>query len=454
MCECASAFVPYQRRISVAGARTAPPKFQRKMEKKPTRLFNIAICLVVVLLSAAAVGVVVGVTLASRAADAINTTVVYNPPGAPPMPPMLPGMTSYEGSTMLAYFIGRHSRTPFAQPFCPAANQIDSLIPIPPVEPQPTYPYATCHEFYATESEQASLDANGEAADWCRGGSYFTFVGAGRNTQITNGGVQMWWRCDGPPCPGVLFIHGYPTSSWDTWSGVSKLLESTHRVCHVDHQGFGFSAKPRAPYYYSIYEHAAALNHFVTHVAMLTSFQIVTHDMGSSVGFAFLEKFVNVGTRLATPSFNVTHHTITNGNVWLPLSSLTFFQLALLDNTTGWAMEQGMTSNGYANAVGVYRPSLTGTSKADALGTTIAYQDGMRASNDVNQYLQQRACYENNWMAALNESSVPATLVWGRGGSGVHDGRERLRVERVALRATECARTLHQGSGWWALRVP
>ena len=75
------------------------------MEKKPTRLFNIAICLVVVLLSAAAVGVVVGVTLASRAADAINTTVVYNPPGAPPMPPMLPGMTSYEGSTMLAYFI-------------------------------------------------------------------------------------------------------------------------------------------------------------------------------------------------------------------------------------------------------------------------------------------------------------------------------------------------------------
>ena len=73
-----------------------------------------------------------------------------------------------------------------------------------------------------------------------------------------------------------------------------------------------------------------------------------------------------------------------------------------------------MTSNGYANAVGrLYRPSLTGTSKADALGTMIAYQDGMRASNDVNQYLQQRACYENNWMAALNESSVPATLVWG-----------------------------------------
>jgi len=319
---------------------------------------------------------------------------------------------------MIAWVLGQSLSGYFSQPFCPADTTAVQTIPD---ETQPTYPYSNCSEYYN--------GGGGDAGDWCRGGSYFLFAsGAGVNTALTGGGVRIWWRCDGPLTgPAVLFIHGYPTSSFDTWAPTSRLLESTHRVCHVDHQGYGFSDKPRAPYYYSIYEHAAALDHFVTHVAQLSSFAIATHDMGSSVGFAFLEKFYNPATRLSgatPPAYTITHHLITNGNIWLPLSQLSVMQLAYLDNRTGPLLETSVNDPASTFPSGTIcslfngqlNPFTGGRVPVDCDGIRSAtnYREGRRVTSELMQYLQQRACYESNWLSALNASTVNATLVWGQ----------------------------------------
>merc|ERR1712083_429532 len=41
------------------------------------------------------------------------------------------------------------------------------------------------------------------------------------------------------------------------------------------------------------------------------------------------------------------------------------------------------------------------------------YQDTPKIANELNQYLDQRACWEENWLDALLYSEVPTTLVWG-----------------------------------------
>lgn len=391
-----------------SNTRMAPEKATRTVPGAPLDkrklLFLVAALVVIGAPAAAIFPTYLGASSAAAAA----------PAAASPPPPLYPGMTDYSGGGMFTWGVNPANRMP--EPFCPSAAQMENLVPIPPVARQATYAYANACEQYYADADTARLDPNSAAADWCRGGAYFTFrSGAGRNIEISGGGVKIWWRCDGSASnPHVLFVHGYPTSSWDTWSDASNLLKSTHYVCHVDHQGFGFSQKLVAPYYYSIYEHAAALNEFVTNVAHLDAFTMVTHDMGSSVGFAFLEKFVNPATALSPPAFTLAHHIITNGNVWLPFSSLSFSQLALLDNRTGPLFEVMLTSLPYGrSAIGaLFKPPL-GSDALSSLGTISKFQDGRKNTNDLNQYLQQRACWESNWLGALNASAVPATLVWG-----------------------------------------
>lgn len=54
--------------------------------------------------------------------------------------------------------------------------------------------------------------------------------------------------------PTILFIHGFPTSSWD-WVPLWGTLNDTHRLVTLDLLGFGYSAKPD-PHRYSIHEQA------------------------------------------------------------------------------------------------------------------------------------------------------------------------------------------------------
>lgn len=261
----------------------------------------------------------------------------------------------------------------------------------------------TCHEYYTSSSIKSEA-----ARTWCNEGAYFTF-----SSKINSGkSVQIFYRCSGNRSnPALMLGHGWPTSSFD-FHKLAALLDASFYVCALDYPGFGFSDKPRVPYRYSIFEHADVIHDFVTRINPLKSFAYLTHDEGDSVGLQVLR--IYEATR-HPKAYTITHHFLLNGNVYLPLAHLTPFQKALLSNTTGPGMQRLIPGNVLAEGLARKMCSPPASfSEAEELATVFNYQRGTHVLHQTIQYLQERHEYENTWLAALSNSSIPATLIWGQ----------------------------------------
>ncbi len=82
--------------------------------------------------------------------------------------------------------------------------------------------------------------------------------------------------------PALVFLHGFPTSSYDYHRAFERLLKLKRRLVFFDHVGFGFSDKPQHDYEFTIHDHAEnALE--LMQILNIKSAHIVAHDMGDSV---------------------------------------------------------------------------------------------------------------------------------------------------------------------------
>ena len=98
---------------------------------------------------------------------------------------------------------------------------------------------------------------------------------------------------------------------------------------------------------------------------------------------------------------------MTNANIYLPLSNLTAFQTALLDDATGRATAAATTPEMLAAGLGAStfmpRRNLDDPEIA-ALAKCFAHNDGIRVLPDTIQYLHERAADETRWLeAAIRE---------------------------------------------------
>ena len=266
-----------------------------------------------------------------------------------------------------------------------------------------------CSEYYGNETSAP--------ARWCREGDYFWF----RSPTGNNNGsaIPLFYHCSGDPASArvpVLFAHGYPTSSFDLADVVAALApELAARelsVCAVDMAGFGFSAKPRAPWTYSIFDHAAALVDFATRVVPHERFALWTHDEGDSVGLRLLAQWLDA-TPPARP-FSVTHHLVMNGNVYLPLAKLTPGQQLLRSNRTGPVLESVLPSALLAEGLAhsAYSPPLS-RARAEELRGIFDFEDGTAVMHETIHYLDERAEHEDAWLDAWSRMPVACSLLWG-----------------------------------------
>ncbi len=85
----------------------------------------------------------------------------------------------------------------------------------------------------------------------------------------------------------ILFIHGTPSWSFD-FRHIIKFLKTQYRCIAVDHMGFGLSDKPEH-YDYSTMNHSGTLQAFVNYL-QLTEINLVMHDFGGPIGFAFANR--------------------------------------------------------------------------------------------------------------------------------------------------------------------
>lgn len=244
-----------------------------------------------------------------------------------------------------------------------------------------------------------------------------------RSTTAANNGTEVSVfarRCGTPGAPALVLVHGFPTSSIDYY-GLSRELSSEFDIHVLDFPGYGLSDKPPEPYVYSLYDDARLLVDAVTRVWRLSEYRMLAHDRGSSVAM------IAVGMLSGQdPPAAPVDLFLTNANIYLPLSNLTSFQTALLDDATARDTAAAVTPQMLAAGMGAgtFMPRRTlDDPEIAALAKCFAHNDGVRVLPDTIKYLHERAAGETGWLEALSTSPVNTTLAWG-----LHDSIAPLRV--------------------------
>jgi pimeloyl-ACP methyl ester carboxylesterase len=116
-----------------------------------------------------------------------------------------------------------------------------------------------------------------------------------------------------PPtsCPTLLFLHGFPTSSYD-FTKVASSFTTTHNVVTYDHLGFGLSDKPNRKYF--LRDHALNLDQVIRTIAG-DKVDFVAHDMGDKVLTEYLRLRYEEGESEVSISKTLGTIVFTNGGM-------------------------------------------------------------------------------------------------------------------------------------------
>ena len=259
-------------------------------------------------------------------------------------------------------------------------------------------------EFYNTNP-----DVGPDAELWGRGGSYFRWQSSqAENSQFPE--LNIFYRTFGDSDnPAIVMIHGWPTSSYD-FKELIRQLEKEYYIAVIDTPGYGFSDKPKGDYRYSIPDDAQLVDYFIREVLGLSRFTLLTHDKGDSVGFAFLTLYQQTDS----PAYQIDHHVILNGGIYLPLAELSAAQKYLTLPGFGRFMTRFiLTPDRFTTRLAeVYSPALTKKEQLN-MSSTFKYQGGTTVLPKTLRYLQDRRKLEKTWLQTLGRSEIPVTLIWG-----------------------------------------
>ena len=137
---------------------------------------------------------------------------------------------------------------------------------------------------------------------------------------------------------------------------------------------------------------------------------MLTHDKGDSVGFSFLSLY----QQKDAPAYQIEHHVILNGGIYLPLAELSSAQKFLTLPVFGRFMTLFiLTPDRFTSEVAkVYLPELTSEERLN-MSSIFNYQGGTTVFPKTLGYLEDRRKLETTWLQTLVQSDIPAALIWG-----------------------------------------
>lgn len=205
--------------------------------------------------------------------------------------------------------------------------------------------------------------------------------------------------------PALLFLHGFPSSSYD-WRHLLELLPDQEYAC-FDFLGFGLSEKPR-DHVYSLFDQADLAEAVVAQLGA-DEVVLVAHDMGTSVATELLAR--DIEGRLP---FRLRSVLLFNGSMVLERASLSASQ-KLLRGPLGPLAARFSNERTFRKGFGrLFSPShpLTAEEAADQWGL-IAYGGGNRILHKLIHYLRERVTYADRWHGALRDWDGELELAWG-----------------------------------------
>jgi len=238
-------------------------------------------------------------------------------------------------------------------------------------------------------------------------------------------------RREGTGAPLLLFLHGFPSSSYD-WRELFELRPGEASLT-FDFLGFGLSEKPR-DHLYTLAWQADAAEELVRRAGSPPVF-LVGHDMGTSVATELMARDL-----LGELEMNLTGAMLFNGSMLLHLAKPTLGQ-NLLRSRLGPLFARLTSEGGFrAQFSRVFSPEhpLSAEEAADQW-SLIAHNGGQRIAHKTINYMAERERFTDRWHGAIRDWPGALTLTWGLkdpvARTKVLDGLRTLRpgVETVEL---------------------
>lgn len=227
---------------------------------------------------------------------------------------------------------------------------------------------------------------------WRDGGEY-----------ITLGGGRIFVRRRAGSGPLRLFLHGFPSSSYD-WRGTLALDDAPNLA--LDFLGFGLSDKPR-DVTYSLFRQADIVERLIA--SDPRPVVLVAHDMGTSVATELLARDLE-----GALSFRLAGVLLLNGSVMIDRASLTWAQKALR-SPLGPAVARLSNRRVFMRQFARLFSDANPLSPAEAEDHWVLWQraGGAQLAHRLIHYLNERRTHAARWHGAVRDWPGDLRLVWG-----------------------------------------
>jgi pimeloyl-ACP methyl ester carboxylesterase len=228
---------------------------------------------------------------------------------------------------------------------------------------------------------------------WRASGSYVPIDGNRIFVRRTEG--------DGPL---LLFLHGFPSSSYD-WRAVLSVL-GPRATLALDFLGFGLSDKPRDAVY-SLFEQADIVTRLVGDDERPVV--VVAHDMGTSVATELLARDLD-----GTIRFDLAGVLLFNGGMIVERASLTWAQQALR-SPFGAVLARLSSGPVFINQFSrLFSPSHPLSPEEGAVQWALWRRaGGARIAHRLIHYIDERIEFAPRWHGALRDWPGELRLAWG-----------------------------------------
>jgi pimeloyl-ACP methyl ester carboxylesterase len=233
--------------------------------------------------------------------------------------------------------------------------------------------------------------------------------------------------------PSITLLHGFPSSSHD-WAKVAPALAERHSLLMPDFLGFGASQKP-ARHEYSLTEQADLVQALWEREGV-TETTLLAHDYAVSVAQELLARRAE-----DAPAVELRAVWLLNGGVYPEMHRPQPTQTLLLDPEQGPRIGELMNEE---LLVGGLRPTFAedydAASDSAQMWRAMQREDGQRIGHLLIRYITDRERHEQRWVAALEQTDVPLSFLWGMLDpvSGAHMAeRIRERLPQAPLLALE-----------------
>lgn len=214
-------------------------------------------------------------------------------------------------------------------------------------------------------------------------------------------------RREGTADPLLLFLHGFPSSSYD-WRELFALRSGRgEATLAFDFLGFGLSKKPR-DHLYTLAWQADAAEELVRRAGSPPVFA-VGHDMGTSVATELMARDLRGGL-----GFELSGALLFNGSMLLHLAKPTLGQ-NLLRSRLGPLFARLTTERSFrAQFSRVFSPDhpLSAEEAADQW-SLIAHGGGQRIAHRTIHYMAERERLTERWHGAIRDWTGDLAFAWG-----------------------------------------